>query len=57
MTNYKVFIKMIGLEDPKKCLALIKLEEDQRDVFIFCKAEQTSEAFGHKADTSWYIWR
>ena len=46
LANHKVFIKMIGLEDQIKCLASIKLKEDQRDVFLLCGAEQNSKAFG-----------
>lgn len=50
--NHKVFIKMIGLEDQRECLASIKFDEDQRDVLLLCGAEQNSKAFGYGANTS-----
>ena len=37
--NHKVFSEMIGLKDQGKCLASIKLEENQRDVLLLCGAE------------------
>ena len=51
-TNYKAFIEMIGLEDQRKHLASIRLEKDQRDVFLFCGAEQNSKALRYGAKTS-----
>lgn len=53
--NYKVFIKMIDLKDQEECLASIKLEQDQRNVLLPCRAKQNSKAFGYGASTSWYV--
>ena len=39
MANHKAFIEMIDLEDQREHPASIKLEEDQRDVLLLCKAE------------------
>lgn len=50
--NHKVFIKIIDLKDQEERLAFIKLEEDQKDVLLLCKAEQNSKAFGYRANTS-----
>lgn len=36
--NHIASIKMIGLEDQRKCLASIKLKENKRDILLLCKA-------------------
>lgn len=38
--NHKVFIEMISLEDQEKRLTSIKLEKDQRNIFLLCKIER-----------------
>lgn len=53
--NHKDFVEMIDLKDQRECLASIQLEKDQRDVLLFCGAEQNSEISGYEADTSLYI--
>lgn len=55
LANHKTFIEMIGLKDQGKCLASIKLEENQQDILLLCKAKQNSKAFGYGANTSRYV--
>lgn len=37
--NHKAFVEMINLKDQKERLAFIKLEEDQKNVILLCRAK------------------
>lgn len=52
LVNNKVFVEIIDLEDQRERPTSIKLEKNQRDIFLLRKVKQKSEVIRYRVNIS-----